>query len=106
MITCTPPFNYYGPDVIYEIVVPDGSTIDAIMNPSGGVDLGVYILDFCDPDFAESNCLDGDDDGGGGAVETVLWTNNTGSEVTVFLVVDGWSPDQTGTYTLDVNLTP
>jgi hypothetical protein len=105
MTTCTPPYNYYGRDVIYEIVVPDGSTLDATMDPTSA-DLGVYILDVCDPDFAESNCLDGDDDGGGGAAESVSWTNDTGSEATVYLVVDGWNGEQIGSYTLDIDLTP
>jgi hypothetical protein len=102
--TCTG-YNYYGRDVIYEIVMPDGSTLDATMDPAGA-DLGIYLLDVCDPDFAESNCLDGDDDGGGGAAESVSWTNNTGSEATVYLVVDGWNGEQTGPYTLDIDVTP
>jgi len=104
LISCTG-YNYYGRDVIYEIVVPDGSALDVMMDPSSA-DLGIYLLDFCDADFSESNCLDGDDDGGGGAAESVSWTNNTGSEATVFLVVDGWNGEQVGPYTLDVDVTP
>jgi hypothetical protein len=45
------------------------------------------------------------DDGGPGVVENFSW-QNTGADVTVYLVVDGYNTSQVGAYTLDVTLTP
>jgi hypothetical protein len=104
-VSCTG-WNYWGLDVIYEVLVPDGSTLDSTMTPPGGVDLGLYLLANCVPDFTSGDCLDGSDDGVGGDPESVSWTNNTGSDATVYVVVDGWNIDQIGPYTLDIDVTP
>ena len=95
----------YGPDVIYEISVPAGSTLDVAMDPQTSADLGIYLLDDCIVDYAGSNCLAADDDGVQGVAESISWTNS-GADATVYLVVDGFNVDQTGPYTLDIDLTP
>ncbi|MBW2700517.1 MAG: hypothetical protein JRF33_06825, partial [Deltaproteobacteria bacterium] len=105
MVTCVPPYNYYGRDVIYEISVASGRTLTAILHPPAGEDLGVYLMDICDPDFVESNCLAGSDDGLEGDAELIEWIN-TGADAIVYLVVDAWSDAHAGPYVLNIDLTP
>ncbi len=105
MISCTPPYNYYGRDVIYEIAVPSGSTVAVTMDPLTSADLGIYLLGACIQDFLETDCLAGSDDGLSGQPEQIEWTNS-GTDAIVYLVVDGWNGEQFGPYTLDIDVTP
>ena len=98
-------YSTYGPDVIYEISVPAGSTLDVTMDPQTSADQGIYLLDDCIVDYSGSNCLAADDDGANGVAESISWTN-TGGDAIVYLVVDGFNMDQTGPYTLDIDVTP
>ncbi len=47
-------------------------------------------------------CLAYADDSLTGEAETINYTNTTGAQAVVFLVVDSWGADSCGTYDLDI----
>jgi len=86
---CTDGLRTPGNDGFVEVDVPDGATLEATWDTStstsGSHNGSLYLLSACgDPDA----CLVGSDSGD---PESISWTNDTGSNTTVYLVVDSYS---------------
>lgn len=77
---------------VYSLTVPNGSSVDVTMTPTGsgdGMDSSLYLLAECG-DLWGVNCLAGADDTMLGQAESLTWTNNTGAETTVYIVADSY----------------
>jgi hypothetical protein len=99
-LTCTG-YSASSNELLYSITVPNGQTINVTMTPdaSNSQDSSLYILEACD-DLDGATCLAGADDTFGGEAETLSWTNNSGADMTVYIVADAYSG--CGALTLDV----
>lgn len=89
-VSCTS-YTASAEELLYSVVVPDGETITVTQTPIGGntQDSSLYLLDDC-ADMDAVNCLAGADSTFGGEVETLNWTNTTGANMTVYIVVDAF----------------
>ncbi|KAB2899370.1 MAG: hypothetical protein F9K40_10350, partial [Kofleriaceae bacterium] len=100
---CASGYLQDGPDHVYEVSVPAGALLGATVTPASGYDPGIYLVGapaaMCDA--MPITCLAGSDEGLSGAPDTVRHVNETGADVTVFVVVDGTSTTG-GAFTLDV----
>ncbi len=81
----------------YEIVMPAGSTITATVTYDTA-DGALWLLDGCSEPFS---CLAYADDTLDGDSEVISYTNTSGADMVVYLVVDSWGTDACGTYTLE-----
>jgi hypothetical protein len=90
-VSCTG-WGASGEEIVYSLTVPDGETINVTQTPTGAndQDSSLYILTDCF-DFGGTTCVAGADETMDGEAETTSWTNNTGSEVTVYIVADAFS---------------
>ena len=85
--------HYYG-----VTVAPGGSFTATVIHES---DTAAWILGNCSAPLGMYECLDHADDTYTGEAEVVSYTNDTGSVQVVYIVVDSWSTDSCGDYTLD-----
>ena len=103
----TQPCGFYteaGADNWYEIVLLPGASIDVTMTHS--TDGALWLFDACAEPF---DCLGYADDTLSGEPETLSYTNTTGSQQVVYLVVDsyvGFDGIDCGTFTADVVINP
>jgi hypothetical protein len=94
--------NTRGLDRVYSITIPHGQKLKVTVTPvalDGGTswDPVVYLLGGPASGCAgATTCLAGEDLGGGGALETVEYTNSGGTGLPVFIVVDGYGLDDIG----------
>ncbi len=93
-------FASEGPDVVYEVFVGAGQDLDAILDVALGAsftDWSIWLSDDC----ASNACLVGED---GGNPEELSYTNGTGTDQTIYLIVDGYSPTSIGDYELTIDI--
>lgn len=81
----------------YEILVPAGCYFTANVTYDAE-DGALWVLDTCEPTYT---CLGYADDTFGGEMETVTYTNTTGVDQTVLLVLDSWGTGACGTYNFE-----
>ncbi|MCB1183178.1 hypothetical protein KDM41_07080 [bacterium] len=85
-----------GLEYYYEIFMPAGSSFTAdVTNTADGA---LWVVDAC---VEPLNCLAYADDTFSGETETVSYTNASGSDMYVYLVVDSWGTDSCGDYTMN-----
>jgi hypothetical protein len=89
-----------GPDRAYSITVPPQSRLSATVTPTTGVawDPAVYIVTDCSN--PGPSCLGAADSGGPGQSDTAIFDNLGDVEVGVFVIVDSFSPMESGPYSL------
>jgi hypothetical protein len=88
----------FGPEGIHRVILPGGHTLRATVDSQ--FDSVLYVVDACPGDVV--TCADL---GVTGRPEYIEWVAPAeGAEV--YLVVDGFDFDDSGTYTLDVEITP
>jgi hypothetical protein len=95
--------GYTAPDVVYSLTVPAGATLTVTVTPAASWDVGLILLGNCAAGAA--SCLEASDQGNAGAAETVVYAVNGSSAETVFVVVDGWTESEAGSFTLTAQLT-
>lgn len=88
-----------GLDLFYEFVLLPGASIDATV--TNAADGALWILDGCAEPFS---CLAYGDATFTGEPETVAYTNNTGSNQPVYLVVDTYGTDSCGAFTGEITI--
>lgn len=93
-------YEQAGADVVYQVDVPAGATIEARVATSW--DAALYLVRDCAR--ADTTCLAGSDSG---TPEIIRYTNSTGAEQTWFLIVDAWQASSSsvvreGSYTLAI----
>jgi hypothetical protein len=94
-------YSFAGPDRVYSIVVPAGQKLTSTMTPVAGLDLGIYLIDPSVCGLSIAMCLNGSDANGAGVADAASYTNSTGADRTVFIVVDYFT---TGTTAGDFSL--
>ena len=99
--------TFAGRDRVYRVNVPMAQTLTATVTPTTLLDPAIYLVGapaaMCDA--SPIVCLDGDDDAGDGAPETVTFTN-TGAATDVFIVIDSFYAADEVPYTLAVTIAP
>ncbi len=90
------PYIQGGPDVFYQVCVPNNYQITAIVTPVG-FDPGLWFVTDCND---ENSCIAGVDAGLTGAAESLSWLNSTGGTVCIYIVVDSYSIGHYGDFTL------
>jgi|GEM_PF-1542539 len=96
-------YTELGLDEFYEIYLLPGAGFTAtITNEADGA---LWVLDACE-DIGNENCLGYADDTLTGEPEVVSYTNYTGSDKGVWLVVDSYGTDSCGAFTGEIVLTP
>jgi len=96
--TCGTSLTGAGPDVVYTIDVPPGSTLTVDMNGLPSWDEVLVISSGC-PDVT-GGCRDWADS------PPATVTNGTAGTVKAYIVADGWSAGAAGEFSLDVTLAP
>ena len=88
-------YSEAGLEAYYEVFMPAGSSFTAdVLNSADGA---LWVVDSCaDP----ISCLAYADATFSGDVETVSYTNDTGSDMYVYLVIDSWGTASCGDYEL------
>jgi hypothetical protein len=88
-------YSEAGLEYYYEIMMPAGSSFTAdVTNTADGA---LWLVDACaDP----MNCLAYADDTYTGGTESISYTNASGSDMMVYLVIDSWGADTCGDYTM------
>lgn len=79
--------DYYG------VFMPAGSSFQVVLTHT--VDSAMWVIDACAEPFT---CLGYVDDEYPGTTETLVYSNTSGSDMTVFLVIDSYGTDTCGTY--------
>lgn len=93
-------YSEAGLEQYYEIFMPAGSSFTAdVTNTADGA---LWVLDSCSDPLG---CLAYADATFGGDMESVSYTNASGVDMTVILVVDSWGAGSCGTYTMDFTST-
>jgi len=101
LITSLPCGNYSeaGLEYYYEIEMPaNGSFTATVTNTADG---GLWVVDDCIAEDGAFNCLAYADDTLSGDPEVVMYTNDTGAKVNVYLVIDSYGSDTCGDYTFE-----
>jgi hypothetical protein len=94
-----------GADHVYVVSVGAGQTLTAAVTTGGsGFDPSISLQTSCGD--ATRVCVAGDDSGGAATVNMVTHTNSGAAAEDEYIVIDTFSSTTTGTYTLDVMLTP
>jgi len=94
---CTP-FSQPGNEIVYQVALLAGQTLSATATPSAGFDLSLYLLSSCDP----ASCVLGADASFTSQPESLIYT--AAVDETIYIVVDAWSPQAQGFFTLDLAL--
>lgn len=90
-------FTANGNDIVYQVVLPDGGTIS--LDYTSAADGSVYLLNACvSPAFAA--CVAGSDQTLVGETEHLTYTNSSGSQQTLYLVLDSFGLGSFGAFTL------
>jgi len=81
-------YNAIGKDLAYTITVPANYIMEATLDSE--VDAALYLVSDC----ADTNasCLVGSDREHSGNPENIVYANESGSEETLFLIIDSWLP--------------
>lgn len=88
-------------DVVYAIAVPPMTRLEASIEPVGGYDSALMIVDDIGCEAAPAMCLSSDDTGDSGHSDVATWANGDTSSQTVYLIVDGYDvADREGEFTL------
>jgi len=95
-------YTYDGNDVTYTLTVPNGKKLTIDVNPTNQWDPAVAIVASCAS--AGPSCLGGADEGFSGDPETASYTNTTGSDQVVFVIVDSYSTSEMGPFTIQATL--
>lgn len=90
-------YSEAGLEHYYEIKVPAGCNFTANVTYDAA-DGALWVLDSCADGYA---CLGYADDTFDGEMESVTYTNDTGVEQSVILVLDSWGTASCGTYTFE-----
>jgi hypothetical protein len=72
---------------VYEITIPAGETLTAILVPSGTDDVSIYAVTDCAD--VTTSCVAGADAGYEGDAEGIQYTNSGATDETIFVVADG-----------------
>lgn len=91
-------YTYDGNDVAYTITVPNTKALTVVVNPTGPWDPAVAIVSNCGS--VGPSCLGGADEGFSADPETATYTNTTGSDQLVFIIVDSYSTSEMGPFTI------
>jgi hypothetical protein len=89
-----------GTALFYAVTIPAGQTLTARALPYGGVDPVLRVL----PDCGASRCLASANAGGGGAAETVTYTNAGSAPLRVIVAAGGASNATNGVFDLEFTL--
>jgi hypothetical protein len=94
-----------GPDVVYALDVPAGQRATVTVRGTGSFDPSINLLagPAATCGGTPFDCIDGDDSGSASTTNTVVWTNETGSDTTVYAVVDSASTG-TGPFRFTANV--
>jgi hypothetical protein len=95
-------YTYDGNDVAYTITVPNTKTLTVDVNPTSSWDPAIAIVSSCAS--VGPSCLGGADEGFSGDPETATYTNTTGSDQVVFIIVDSYSTSEMGPFTIQATL--
>lgn len=91
-----------GRDRAYAVQVPNGQQLTVTATPAGGFDPSLSLIagpaSTCDVE--PRICLASTDSGPAGAAETLRWTNRSGGDMTVFVLVDSAAADTGGDFEL------
>ena len=93
--------NEKGNDVVYSVEVPAGYTLSATLD-ADVTWVGLYLLDDC----STMNCLVANSTATQQPPVTIEHTNTTDAPITLFMVLDSYTENQSMNYQLDVILTP
>ncbi|MGD9546423.1 MAG: hypothetical protein AB7V45_02640 [Candidatus Krumholzibacteriia bacterium] len=93
-------YTHAGLEYYYEIFMPSGSTFTATVTSTA--DGALWLLDACAEPFT---CLAYADDTLTGDAEVLSYTNNSGSDIWVYLGLDSWGTDSCGDFTMDFSST-
>lgn len=85
----------------YEVLMPAGSSFTADVTYAAA-DGALWVLDGCAEPFG---CLAYADNTLDGQTETITYTNDTGSDTFVYLVLDSWGTGACGAYVMDFQST-
>jgi hypothetical protein len=89
-------YSEAGLEDYYEVLMPAGSSFTAtVTNTADGA---LWVVDSCLDPIA---CLAYADDTLSGAAEVISYTNVSGADQVVYLVIDSWGTGSCGTYTMD-----
>jgi hypothetical protein len=88
-----------GPDVFYSICVPNGVQLQTVTTPLSIWDPAIWFVTNCND---ATTCVAGTDVGFSGDPETLDWTNDTGAEVCLYIVLDSWTASQVGAFTIEI----
>jgi len=82
-----------GPDRVYSILVPAGSSLAATVTPEAAYDVAVYLIaaPAANCDQVPLSCVVGADLELEGGPELVAYMNSTATDETVFIIVDGFA---------------
>lgn len=102
---CAPIADYglEGKDLAYSITVPAGETLDITVTPAGPWDPGVVIVTDCAA--PGPTCLAGKDTGFDADPETASYKNNGGAPMQLFVIVDSYSRQSFGAFSIHAALT-
>ena len=89
-----------GKDLAYTVTVPSNYILEATV--SGAMDMALYLVSDCTDTNAA--CLVGSDRNGANAAENIVYANESGSDETLYLIVDSWLPVADMSFTLQVAL--
>jgi len=95
-----------GADRYFQFAIPNGQTLTTTVVPTSAWDVVINIVPVANDCPAPADCLAGVDAAGTSGVESVPYTNNTGSTLDVFILVSGFTPGDAGTFNLTTALTP
>ena len=91
-----------GQDRVHSISIPAGKTLTATITPITADDVGMYLLaNVAACTAAPQMCLIGEDVGGPGEVDVLVYANSGITPITVLLVVDSYD---TGNKTYDLTI--
>lgn len=82
-----------GPDIVYRVVIPNGESVQ-LQFEEQTYDASVYLVTDCSD--IQGSCLTGEDCFPFPCTDHVNYTNNTGSTLEAFLIVDGFNPTDAG----------
>lgn len=100
-------FSMRGSDHVYSITVMNGQTLTVSVAPFGTWDpsLNIIVGDVSSCGADPLTCAQYSDSGGEGAPDSLNYDNASGSDQTVFIVIDSYDSRQ-GTYTLTTSVHP
>jgi hypothetical protein len=93
-----------GRDAAYSIVVPAFQTLTVSVTPSTAWDPAILILSNCQAEAL--TCLANADAGNAGEVEVATFTNTTGANINVLVVIDSWSSVSAGPFSVVADVRP